>query len=158
TTTAAVTLSTIDLAIFTGTPSAPTQGTATVTLRVNGATPEGTVLESWTFTPGQIPVFPGGLTVTSSVHPLLAAGQSYWLRIDYTVAQAIGYLGWYTATGGGGASSSSGTWGGAATVGVTVNVDPLPAPTVTKTFSPTTIALNGTSTVTIRVTNPNAVA
>ena len=111
--------------------------TITVTIKRGGATISGVTV---TLTAGS-----GSSTITTVIGTTNASGQA-----TFTVKDAVVELVTYTAT--------TGAYTGCAAVVVrtkpTVNFVRA-APTVSKSFSPTTIAANATSTLTITLTNPN---
>lgn len=57
-----------------------------VSLRVPGADPNGAVLESWTVPAASLSATPMVIVLTSTLHPALIAGTSYWLRLDAVIS------------------------------------------------------------------------
>jgi len=90
-----------------------------------------------------------------------AGGAQYRNNDGNDASQSAAYKIMPTAGASGNVTNRQATLGGDegnASILAFKEVAPLPAPTVAKVFNATSIALNGTSTLTITITNPNATA
>ncbi|MDH4226694.1 MAG: DUF11 domain-containing protein [Deltaproteobacteria bacterium] len=112
---------------------------------VNAATPAGAT----TCTGGTVTAVAGGGTLQLSGATIPASG-SCTVTVNVTSATPGSYLN--TIPAGGVTTANAGSNTGAASDTLTV----LGRPTVSKAFSPTSIGVNSTSTITITLTNPNA--
>ncbi|HSB09838.1 MAG TPA: HYR domain-containing protein [Blastocatellia bacterium] len=147
-----------------GAPTIPLNGTTTLTFTVTNSNTT-TTLTGVSFTDS----LPAGLQVASTPNASSSCGGTFAPAAGDTTLSFSG--GTIAASGTctisvditgttagvknnttGNVSSNEGGTGGTASASITV----VAPPTISKSFDPTTIALNGTSTLTFTITNPNA--